>query len=85
MPAWRRVRDKVTGHQYDIPAETLPLPDGIEEVERHPVIEGPGELPRPSKPHAPKGGATQTPRAERGSRTRDTTTDAPGTPADSKE
>ena len=52
MPAWRRVRDKVTGHQYDIPAENLPLPEGIEEVKRHPVIEGPGELPRPPKPHA---------------------------------
>ena len=50
MPAWRRVRDKVTGHQYDIPAENLPLPEGVEEVERAGVIEGPGVLPRPAKP-----------------------------------
>ena len=84
MPAWRRVRDKVTGHQYDIPAENLPLPEGIEEVARAEVIEGPGALPRPAKPSVPLGGP-QSPRVERGSRTRDTTTDAPGTPADSKE
>ena len=84
MPAWRRVRDKVTGHQYDIPAENLPLPEGIEEVKGEPVLEGPGALPRPMRPRVPLA-TIQTPRAERGSRTRDTTTDVPGTPADSKE
>lgn len=84
MPAWRRVRDKVTGHHYDIPAANLPLPEGIEEVNGAPVLEGPGALPRPMKPNRPLGGHS-TPRVERDSRTRDTTTDAPGTPADSKE
>lgn len=84
MPAWRRVRDKVTGHHYDIPAANLPLPEGIEEVKGAPVLEGTTARPRDAK-HRVSLAPTQTPRAERGSRTRDTTTDAPGTPADSKE
>lgn len=85
MPAWRRVRDTTTGHQYDIPAENLPLPEGVEEVASEPVIEGPGALPRPSTPNVPLADVVKNSRTERGARTRDTTTDAPGTPADSKE
>lgn len=84
MPAWRRVRDKVTGHQYDIPAENLPLPEGIEEVKGEPVLEGTTARPRGARHRVPLA-TIQTPRAERGPRTRDTTTDVPGTPADSKE
>lgn len=84
MPAWRRVRDKVTGHQYDIPAENLPLPEGIEEVKGEPVREGTTARPRDARHRVPLA-TIQTPRTERGPRTRDTTTDVPGTPADSKE
>ena len=82
MPAWRRVRDTTTGHQYDIPAGQ-PLVDGVEAVKGAEVISGPGARPRPTKPRVPLG--AKPPRAERGTRTRDTTTDAPDVPANSKE
>lgn len=54
MAVWAEVRDKVTGHHYDVTLERLELL-----LERGGVEEVPGRrhrgAPRPAKIHRPKG------------------------------
>jgi hypothetical protein len=63
MAHWVRVRDKTTGHQFDIDASVLPHTPGVEPLndERWPDLEGPGALPRPALPHVGKDGKFEPP------------------------
>lgn len=56
MAAFRyvRVKDKRTGHQYDV-LEQLFDPDKHSRVSRYPVV----SRPRPAKPHRRKGSSAE--------------------------
>lgn len=54
MPTWVRVRDAVTGHEYDVAAETLPR-DGLDPVKDYPENSGLTARPRPAKHRTTKG------------------------------
>jgi hypothetical protein len=49
---WVWVRDTALGHEYDVPLESFPLPDGLVEVPGVPRLSGPGAVPRPAVPNA---------------------------------
>lgn len=54
MPTWVRVRDAVTGHEYDVAEETLPR-EGLEPVKDYPENSGLTARPRPAKHRTSKG------------------------------
>jgi hypothetical protein len=58
MAHWVRVRDKTTGHQFDVDPSVLPHTPALELLndERWPDLEGPGALPRPALAHVDKDG-----------------------------
>lgn len=58
MQVWARVRDKVTGHQYDVSLERLDLlleRGAVEEVTDGPFGGRHQGKPRPAKPRRPLG------------------------------
>lgn len=92
MPTWIRVRDDITGAEYDI--EQSALRGGVTPVEGYPAVEGDGARPRPDKPYVGKDGlpATPPPRTRttpepEGDTTTepDNTANTPAQPADIKE
>lgn len=62
MPTWIRVRNRLTGAEYDVEAHSLPLADGVERVPGYPELTGPGAQPRPAKHHTSKSGSPARPR-----------------------
>lgn len=53
MPTWIRVKDNVTGDEYDV--EQTSLRAGMTPIEGYPENSGPGALARPPKPLVAKG------------------------------
>lgn len=54
MPTWIRVRDDITGAEYDVEASAVR--GGCTPVEGYPVLSGEGARPRPDKPFVGKDG-----------------------------
>lgn len=54
MPTWIRVKDNVTGDEYDV--ERSALRSGMTPIEGYPENSGPDARPRPAKPLVGKDG-----------------------------
>lgn len=76
MPTWIRVRDDVTGAEYDI--EESSLRGGLTPVPDYPVLTGEGVQPRAAKPLVAKDGAPAASAADRDE-------EPPASPADQTE
>lgn len=62
MPRFTRVRDRDTGHEYDVPPSAFD-PDvhvKVNAPSRYPDLSGPGARPRPAKHRTDKAGQPAT-------------------------
>lgn len=67
MPAWVRVRDRSTRHEYDLPAGAVEAyGDAIEVLTDYPPNDGRGALARPATVHTDKTGKPAARRAASG-------------------
>lgn len=65
MPTWVRVRDPITGHQYDLHERDLRVREGrVEVVADYPANTGLTARPRPAKHRVSKSGRPVRKRAE---------------------
>lgn len=77
MPTFTRVRDKTTGHTFDVGERRLAVlkkRGGVEVLTDYPVLSGPGVRPRRAKHFVDKAGRPAAPVAK--------TTEAPTGPAE---
>lgn len=62
MAHWIRVRDTITGHEFDVDKSALhPGLKPLDDPARYPDLIGDGAVPRPAKPFVGKAGEPATP------------------------